>query len=93
MLDQASADHPPNICNDAETLDLRVAFEVSDRKVGSSSVGASENVENLNGTGVQHGLESLKGERDAVAGNPWDWSALVSFALLMIGEELTQAHG
>lgn len=74
MLHQTCADHPPNVGNGTHTLHGGSTLEVRDGEVGARGVGADENIVNLNGAGCQHGLQSLDGQCNTVAGNPTVWN-------------------
>ena len=52
MLDQASPDHPPDVCNHADAPDAGSALEVGDGEVGAGGVGTDEDVLDLDGAGA-----------------------------------------
>ena len=69
VFDQASANHPPDVCDHAHSLYAGNTLEVGDREIRAGGIGADEDVLNLDGAGAQHGSERLDCQCDAVARN------------------------
>lgn len=59
VLDQASTDHPPDICNDTYTLHAGDALEVCHGEVRPGSVGADEDILDLDGARREEFTEGL----------------------------------